>query len=141
MNLLSYDFFHLRRRRFIKQIKQFTRYLSVGALMLWVNLIGVWFFVEIFDMQYLTACGITFAGESLLAFYVNKYWTFKSSVSFRSGFKRFFLIGFYTTLLILSITYGLTHFLSFRYAEARTTSTAIMGVVGYILDMKLAFKM
>ncbi len=140
MKILSYDFFHIRRRRFIRQIKQFIRYISVGWLMLGINLIIVWFLIEFAQLQYLLACGIAFVLESLAAFFVNKYWTFQSHVSFRSGFKRFFVIGFYTTILILFITYGLTHYLALHYVEARTASTVVMGIIGYFLDMRMSFR-
>lgn len=140
MKFLSYDFFHIHRRRFVRQIKQFIKYVSVGGFMLIINLAIVWCLIEIYHMQYLLACSIAFTVESLAAFFINKYWTFRSHISFRSGFKRFFLIGFYTTLVILFITYGLTHYLAFHYAEARTTSTVIMGIIGYFIDMRLSFR-
>lgn len=140
MKYLSYDFLHIHRRRFRHQIQQFLKYISVGGIILAVNLALVWFCIEIWNMGYIPACSVAFIVESLAAFFINKYWTFRSPISFRSGFKRFFVIGFYTTLLILFATYGLTHYLSFHYVEARTASTVIMGVIGYFLDMRLAFR-
>jgi|GEM_PF-1070904 len=140
MKLLSYDFLHIHRRRFHRQIKQFLKYIIVGGLMLGVNLALVWFFIEIGNMSYLLACGLAFIVESLAAFSINKYWTFRSPISFRVGFKRFFVIGFYTTLLILFVTYGLTHYLAMHYVEARTASTVVMGMIGYFLDMRMSFR-
>ena len=140
MKYFSYDFFHIHRRRIRRHIQQFLRYISVGGLVLGVNLLIVWFLIQFFQTQYLLACGIAFMVESLIAFFINKYWTFDSKISFRSGFRRFFIIGFYTTILILFITYGFTHFLSMHYVSARTSSTVIMGVIGYILDMRIAFR-
>lgn len=140
MKYLSYDFFHTHRRRFRHHINQFLRYMSVGGLMLAINLLIVWFLITFFGTQYLIACAIAFALESLVAFFINRYWTFGSKVSFKVGFRRFIVIGFYTTLIILFITYGFTHYLSMHYVSARTASTAIMGVIGYFLDMRLAFR-
>lgn len=108
--------------------------------MLAINLLIVWLLITFFGTQYLIACAIAFALESLVAFFVNKYWTFGSEVSFKVGFRRFIVIGFYTTLVILFITYGFTHYLSMHYVPARTTSTVIMGIIGYFLDMRLAFR-
>jgi len=105
MNYLSYDFFHIHRRRFRRHMNQFLRYISVGGLILGINLLIVWILIRFLGMQYLLACGIAFTIESLVAFFINKYWTFSSEVSFRSGFKRFFLIGFYSTIVILFVTY------------------------------------
>jgi len=50
------------------------------------------------------------------------------------------MIAFYSTLLILLITYGLTQYFALQYVWARTSSTVIMGVIGYILDMRIAFR-
>ena len=140
MKYFSFDFFHTHRRRLRRHIRQFLRYISVGGLMLGVNLLIVWLLVQFFWTHYLLACGIAFVVESLVAFFVNKSWTFGSQISFKKGFKRFFIIGFYTTILVLFITYGFTHYLAMHYVSARTTSTVIMGVIGYFMDMRLAFR-
>ncbi|MEI6712042.1 MAG: hypothetical protein WCK88_08005 [bacterium] len=53
---------------------------------------------------------------------------------------RFVIIGFYSTVIMLFITYGLTHCLALHYVWARTASTVIMGICGYFMDMRLAFR-
>lgn len=140
MNYLSYDFFHTHRRRIRRNLHQFFRYMSVGWLMLGINLLIVWVLLQFFWVQYILACGIAFLLESLAAFFINKYWTFDSKISFKVWFRRFMMIGFYTTIIILFITYWFTHYLSMHYVEARTASTVIMWVIGYFLDMRLAFR-
>jgi putative flippase GtrA len=108
--------------------------------MLAINLLIVWFLIRFFSTQYLIACAIAFALESFIAFYINRYWTFHSEISFSVGFRRCVVIGFYSTLAILCITYGFTHYLSMHYVSARTASTVIMGIIGYFLDMRFAFR-
>jgi len=62
-------------------------------------------------------------------------------MSFWHGYPRFVTIAFYSTIIVLLITYGLTDYFALEYVWARTISTMIMGTCGYFLDMRVAFRM
>ncbi|MFA6080390.1 MAG: GtrA family protein [Candidatus Gracilibacteria bacterium] len=134
-------YFGIKNIRVYHHIHQFIRYLTVGGIMLSISLFIVGVFTGIFGLHYLTSCGIAFILESIAAFYINRYWTFGSDVSFRHGYPRFVTIAFYSTVIVLLITYGLTDYFALEYVWARTISTMIMGVCGYFLDMRVAFRM
>lgn len=121
-------------------IYQFSRYSFAGFLMLVANLILVWFFTRFFWIHYLISCAIAFIAESFIWFYVNRHWTFRSSVHFKKGYLRFLIIALYSLLGILFITYALIHYLAFHYVWARTISSVITGIVGYVADLKITFR-
>lgn len=123
-----------------EHIIQFIRYIVVGAIMLILNLLLVWYFVRFWDMHYLIASSLAFVFESIAAFFANRKWTFHSSTHFRHGFMRFLTIAFYSFIVVLFITFGLVHFLAFQYVWARTASTVVAGFIGYFLDMKITFR-
>ena len=121
-------------------IHQFSRYTFAGFLMLAANLILVWFFTRFFGVHYLFSCAIAFIAESFIGFYVNKRWTFRSSVHFKKGYLRFLIIALYSLIAILFISYALIHYLAFHYVWARTVSSIITGIVGYVADLKITFR-
>ncbi len=123
-----------------QHIVQFVRYVSIGGIMLVLNLVLVWIFVQFGDMHYLVASGIAFVIESVAAFFANRKYTFKTNTHFKHGYMRFMTIAFYSFLAVLIITYGLVHFLAFHYVWARTFSTVVTGFIGYFLDMKITFR-
>lgn len=135
MSSLTAHSFHISHHA-----RQFARYTFAGALMLFANLLLVWFFTELFGLHYLVSCAIAFIAESFIGFYVNRHWTFKSSVHFKKGYIRFLIIAFYSLLAILFITYGLITYLAFQYVWARTVSSVVTGAIGYILDLKITFR-
>lgn len=121
-------------------IKQFGRYTFAGVLMLLANLLLVWFFTRFFGLHYLFSCAIAFIVESFIWFYVNRKWTFKSQVHFKKGYMRFFIVAMYSLLAILFITYALIHYLAFDYIGARTISSVVAGVIWYIIDLRVTFR-
>lgn len=121
-------------------VRQFCRYSFAGFLMLAANLILVWFFTRFFGVHYLLSCAIAFFAETFIGFYVNRKWTFRSAIHFKKGYMRFFIIAIYTLIAILFITYALIHYLAFHYVWARTISSVITGVMGYVLDLKVTFR-
>lgn len=123
-----------------ERIVQFVRYVTIGAIMLLVNLLLVWIFVQFWHMHYLVASSIAFFIESIAAFFANRRWTFHTSTQFRHGYMRFLTIAFYSFLAVLIITFGLVHYLAFHYVWARTVSTVVTGFIGYFLDMKITFR-
>lgn len=123
-----------------EHIVQFIRYILVGSIMLIVNLLLVWYFVQFWDMHYLVASSIAFVFESIAAFFANRRWTFQSTTEFRHGYMKFLTIAFYSFIVVLFITYGLVHFLAFQYLWARSASTVVAGFIGYFLDMKITFR-
>ncbi len=82
MKHLTYSFFHNNREQLSHHGKQFVRYACVGGLMLIISLVTVGGLTEFFGVHYLLACGVAFIIESFVAFFINKYWTFGSDVSF-----------------------------------------------------------
>jgi len=134
-------YFGVKNIRAQHHIRQFIRYISVWGIMLGISLCIVWIFTGIFGFHYLTSCTIAFILESIAAFFINKYWTFGSDMSFWHGYPRFVTIAFYSTIIVLLITYGLTDYFALEYVWARTISTMIMGTCGYFLDMRVAFRM
>ncbi len=121
-------------------LKQFSRYTFAGVLMLIANLLLVWFFTRFFGLHYLLSCTIAFIAESFIGFYVNRKWTFKSSIHFKKGYFRFLIIALYSLIAILFITYGLITYLAFHYVWARTISSIVTGIIGYVLDLKITFR-
>jgi putative flippase GtrA len=100
---MSQYFLHFSRKHI--HCAQFARYVSVGGVMLILNLLLVWFFVVYGNMNYLLASGIAFVIESVAAFFANRRWTFKTDIHFRKGYIRFLTIAFYSFLAVLIITY------------------------------------
>ena len=135
---MSQYLLHFSRKH--EHIVQFVRYISVGGIMLILNLVLVWLFVRYFGMHYLVASSFAFMIESVAAFFANRQWTFKTDTHFRTGYIRFLTIAFYSFLAVLFITYGLVHFFAFHYVWGRTVSTLITGFIGYFLDLKITFR-
>ncbi len=108
--------------------------------MLLANLLLVWFFTWFFGFHYLLSCAIAFIAESFIGFYVNREWTFRSSIHFKRGYIRFLIIALYSLIAILFITYGLITYLAFHYVWARTISSIVTGIIGYVLDLKITFR-
>lgn len=123
-----------------RHIMRFSRYLAVGGVMFFINILLIWMFVEGGHMNYLIAASLAFIPETLAGFYINRHWTFKTNTWFRTGFFRFLTIGLYSFLFVLVLTYGFIHFFAFHYVWARMVSTMISGFIGYFLDLKITFR-
>lgn len=88
-----------------EHVVQFVRYVTIGAIMLIINLLLVWGFVQFWDMHYLLASSIAFLIESVFAFFANRRWTFRTSTGFRHGYMKFLTIAFYSFIAVLIITF------------------------------------
>jgi putative flippase GtrA len=88
-----------------ERLVQFVRYVTIGAIMLVLNLLMVWAFVQFVSMHYLLASSIAFVIESVVAFFANRKYTFKTNTHFKHGYVRFMTIAFYSFLAVLIITY------------------------------------
>jgi putative flippase GtrA len=119
---------------------QFLRYMLVGGVMLFVNLMLVWMCITFFGWHYLVATSVAFFAESLVAFFANRRWTFQTNTPFHPGYVKFITLGFYSFIVMLFCTYGFVHFLAFHYVWARTIATVIGGMIGYVLDLRVTFR-
>lgn len=88
-----------------EHIVQFVRYVTIGSIMLVVNLLLVWAFVQFWGMHYLLASSIAFIIESVAAFFANRKYTFKTTTHFKHGYVRFMTIAFYSFIAVLVITF------------------------------------
>ncbi len=64
-----------------KKIATFSQYTCISFFALLINLCIVWYATERLYMHYLVSCTLGFIVAQIIAFGMNRQWTFHSSVS------------------------------------------------------------
>lgn len=73
-------------------ISEFLRFISVGVLNTAINYLVYLFFLKILSLNYLFSGVVGFLSGAVTGFYLNRNWTFKSSVNIMSGSLKYLLI-------------------------------------------------
>lgn len=83
----------------------FSKYTLISILTLGVNLFLVWWCTDILGFYYLFSCVIGFVVANFVSFFVNRIWTFESSVKTFSGLIRSLFVALVVLAGILVIMY------------------------------------
>lgn len=131
---------YLNKIKKLPHVMQFFKYIIVWGIMLIFNLMLVWIFMKFLDFSFITSSSIAFVLESIVAFFVNRSWTFKSDIHFLKGYFRFFTIALYSFIFVMISTYCMIHLLDIQYLSSRTISTFVAWFLGYLLDLRISFR-
>ena len=121
--------------------KQYLKYFVVGSLGTLINLIVLYFSVELVGLPYLFGGALGFTLGVTSNYFLNKEWTFydKGSVTFKQ-YRRYLYVSLIGLIGGTSLLYLFVEFLGLWYLFSQIISIIIMGIVSFILHRFWTFK-
>jgi len=120
-------------------LRKMPDYYIVSLLSVGVNLV-VYGFLVFKGINYLVAIVIGFVIETILAYLLNRFWTFSDTLmDFKIGYLRSFLVAILNLLIIMLITFLGIQIFKLNYLIARIVAGVIVGIISFILDAKFSF--
>ena len=121
--------------------KQYLKYFVVGSLGTLINLIVLYFSVELVGLPYLFGGALGFTLGVTFNYFLNKEWTFydKGSVTFKQ-YRRYLYVSLIGLIGGTSLLYLFVEFLGLWYLFSQIISIIIMGIVSFILHRFWTFK-
>lgn len=120
---------------------QLRRYTMVGATTAGIQLLLLWLFVDVGDLNYLVGATIAIEITIVMTYVLNNAWTFKS---IQNSGRRDFFVGLLKTNLVrgtaipiqLAVLYALVDWQGVQYLIANAVAIVLSGIYRYVLDVK-----
>ena len=117
-----------------------TKWVVVNSALLPLNIICAWALTEL-GVPYLIATSIGFAVQAVLAFFINRSWTFKRlDIAFHRNIWRAALVDISGLVLLLCAVGAMVEILGWNFLPARIVGMLVVGVWCYILDSLMTFR-
>lgn len=98
-------------------------------------------FVEVLKIQYLISAGAAYVIGSVVGYSLNRKWGFKGTkTSHKRGFSLFFIINTLSGIAVLGLLAFLVEVLKMHYFLANFISCALVGVLNFLLNYYITFK-
>jgi putative flippase GtrA len=120
---------------------QLRRYTMVGASTAGVQMLLLWLFVDVGDLNYLVGATIAIEITIVMTYVLNNAWTFKA---IQNSGRRNYLVGLLKTNLVrgtaipiqLGVLYVLVDWQGVQYLIANAIAIVLSGIYRYVLDVK-----
>jgi putative flippase GtrA len=124
-----------------KGIFRFLKYSSVGVSTFLFDLLLLYIFVSIFNVDYMTATGLAFfIAVSINYFLSRKYVFSKTNTFLTKGYFTFMLFALFGIRLTLGGMYVLVRIFGIYYLLARCLISVCVGTINYLSNLYLNFK-
>ena len=119
-----------------------TRYIISGIISILVNLLVIYLMTDIFKLWYIFSAIIASVFSFVVAFTLQKYWTFKDNDNNRIAHQvTWYLIVIIINLLLnIVILYLLVDLFGFWYLGSQMAALVVMAGVGFFLNKNITFK-
>ncbi len=125
----------------IIKFQQLIKYCVVGVFGAIIDIVALWFLVEICQIYYLTSATISFILAVINNYFLNKYWTFKDeSKRHFAQFANFFLISVIGLFINLVIIYLLVEKLAIYYLISKFIAIIIVTFWNFLMNKYITFK-
>ena len=125
----------------IGYFEQCIKYFVVGSFGTLINLLIMYFSVELVGLPYLLGGALGFTVGVTSNYFLNKEWTFydKGSVSFRQ-YRRYFYISLIGLVGGAILLYSFVEFVGLWYLFSQILAIIIMGTVSFLLHRYWTFR-
>lgn len=120
---------------------QLRRYTMVGATTAGVQMLLLWLFVDVGDLNYLLGATVAIEITIVMTYVLNNAWTFQSiqntgRVAYVTGLLKTNVVRGTAIPIQLAVLYALVDWHSVQYLLANAAAIVISGVYRYVLDVK-----
>jgi putative flippase GtrA len=121
---------------------QIWKYFLVGTLGTIVQLSLLYFFVDLFKIQYLISATLVFLIAVTMTFFLNRAWTFHVHDQ-EEKLEYLEYVGIHTGVLILnlSLMYFLVDYFTMWYVNAQLIAIVFLGGLSFILQRRYTFRL
>ena len=122
--------------------KHWVKYILSGLLPTGLEIILLYFFVEVFHFWYLISSTIAFIFGFVISFYLRKFWVFRDK-DLSIIKKQIFLYSFVFVFNIfanLFIMYFVVEYFNLQYLLAQIVSNIFLGLFGFGFSRSFIFK-
>jgi len=119
---------------------KFIRFLIVGVFNTSINFSIFSLLLIYFKFVYFIAGAIGFFSGAISGFILNKFWTFKSSVSIKTGLLKYLLVQLLCLVAHISTQIGVTEFVGVPELFSQIFGIFITTFMNFYLINKLVFK-
>jgi putative flippase GtrA len=120
-------------------LKKIPDYYIVSLFSVIINLAIYWLLVH-FGVNYIVAATVGFIFETVIAYFLNRFWTFSNTtLNIETGYIRSLLVAVFNLLLILVFTISGVEILRLNYFIARIIAGIIVGIISFVFDAKFSF--
>lgn len=118
---------------------QFSRFVVVGVINTSFNYLVYLALLDIAHFYYIY-CGIAgFLTGAITAFFMNRFWTFKSNVCLKAGLLSYLLVQLFCLLIHVSVQYGVTETLHLKKELSQFPSIVVTTFINFFLVRKIVF--
>ena len=120
---------------------QLRRFVAVGAFTAGIQMVLLWLFVDIGELNYLLGATIAIEITIILSYVLNNAWTFQASqntgrVEYLVGLLKTNVVRGTAIPLQLAILYALVEWAGLLYLVGNAVAIFISGLYRYVLDAK-----
>ncbi len=118
---------------------ELLRYLVTGSIALLLHLLVLYFLVENFKLDKTFASGVGFVCATLVNYFLQKTFVFKSSVNLVSSFAIYCAITVSTLILNVALFWLLSNATDMHYLFVQIVTTVVIFVLNYYLNRNVTF--
>ncbi len=134
-------YFHTHMHMIPKKLTRFLTYISIGVSTFILDLGLLFLFTETFGLQYLVATAIAFLLAVSLNYFLSRKFAFKGTErSLLHGYIYYMQFAIIGALFITFLMWLLSNYTDFHYVAIRTAIAAVVGIVNYLLNLYVNFK-
>lgn len=123
----------------------FTRFLRFGtssSFTLMIDILLLALLVELFNIYYLHAAGISFIFSSSINYLINRRWSFRGTYTgLIKGYVLFLFFSIFGVFLTVFLMWILVDLLFFNYLIGRVIAAIIEGTITFLTNHHYTFKM
>jgi putative flippase GtrA len=128
-------------RHSYRSLKRFARYTLVGTSTFVIDLLLLYFFIDVITLNYLVGSGLAFVCAISVNYFISRRYVFKGTQrDMRSGYLNFIAIALVGLLIVVTGMYVLVSLLGVGYFIARFTVAVLTGFWNYLLNLFVTFK-
>lgn len=121
--------------------KRFFRYASFGMVTFAFDLVLLWLFIQVFEVPYLYATAIAFLIALSVNYFLSRRFVFKgTNRPVGKGYMYFIAVAILGAAVTTFCMWLLSNYTDLHFTIARTLIAAVIGLVGYIANLFLNFK-
>lgn len=128
-------------RHLYRSLKRFARYTVVGTSTFAIDLVLLYFLIDIVSLNYLIGAGLAFVCAISINYFLSRRYVFKGTQrDVRSGYINFIAIALVGLVIVVGGMYVLVSLLGVGYFIARFSVALLTGFWNYLLNLFVTFR-
>lgn len=124
-----------------RSTKRFLKYSSIASFTFLLDLLLLYVLTDVFGIHYLISAALAFVMAVSINYAVSRQWVFKETTrEAKRGYVYFILISLGSLLVITGAMYLFVDVFGVHYMVARVLIGALVGGMGYLVNLFFNFK-